>query len=107
MPLMTSTGAPLYLRGDRIFAGVIADLLQRRGLAQARAVVLTGCSSGALGALLKLERLQVHTLPAHQFPPQPHAHHRCRGFPAPTMPLRSDRSVLCASTDAPPAPSTG
>uniref|UniRef100_A0A7S4KBS0 Pectin acetylesterase n=1 Tax=Guillardia theta TaxID=55529 RepID=A0A7S4KBS0_GUITH len=47
----------LYMRGHAIFRDTILHLLHYQRLTDARVVVLTGCSSGALGALLNLDRL--------------------------------------------------
>jgi len=51
-------GTQIYMRGLAIFRSVINHLLATRRLSEADAVVLTGCSSGALGALLNLDRLK-------------------------------------------------
>lgn len=51
-------GTQVFMRGHAIFRGVINHLLAKRRLSEADAVVLTGCSSGALGALLNLDRLK-------------------------------------------------
>lgn len=51
-------GTAVYMRGRWIFHSVVAHLLATKQLADAESVLLTGCSSGALGALLKLNVLQ-------------------------------------------------
>ena len=51
-------GTQIYMRGHAIFRGVVNHLLATRRLSEAHVVVLTGCSSGALGALLNLDRLK-------------------------------------------------
>lgn len=56
LPTPTTTHG-LHFRGRAIVDAVIADLIRREGLSSARRVVVTGESSGGLGAALSVDRI--------------------------------------------------
>eukprot|EP00850_Spirogloea_muscicola_P012126 SM000077S21600 [mRNA] locus=s77:482328:486100:- [translate_table: standard] len=56
-------GRKLYFRGKRIMDAVIDELLQKRGLADADQVIISGCSAGGLAAYMHCDYVRAK-LPA-------------------------------------------
>lgn len=56
-PFLTSSGHKLFFRGYDIRTAVIADLLDRKGLAKASTVLLGGSSAGGIAVFLAADQI--------------------------------------------------